>query len=80
MVEVLCNGKVHYRRPENHKDVEEIKMLISSGQAPSYAIRPDKCECDNTHEQNHTVCRYCWDIGVRYATAWWRGHNKKNEA
>lgn len=20
-----------------------------------------KCECDNTHEQNNTVCRYCWD-------------------
>lgn len=22
---------------------------------------PTNCECDNTHKQNNTVCRYCWD-------------------
>lgn len=21
---------------------------------------PEECECDNTHEANNTVCRYCW--------------------
>jgi len=23
------------------------------------------CECDNTHEQNDTVCRWCWAHGRR---------------
>lgn len=23
------------------------------------------CECDNTHEQNDTVCRWCWAQGRR---------------
>jgi len=22
---------------------------------------PTECECDNTHEANNTVCRYCWE-------------------
>lgn len=26
---------------------------------------PPKCECDNTHEQNDTVCRWCWAHGRR---------------
>jgi hypothetical protein len=31
---------------------------------------PDKviltaCECDNTHEENDTVCRWCWGHGRR---------------
>lgn len=30
---------------------------------------PDGCECDNTHEQNQTVCRYCWAQGLRYGVA-----------
>lgn len=25
-----------------------------------------ECECDNTHEQNKTVCRFCWNAGIRY--------------
>ena len=24
-------------------------------------VPPIKCECDNTHEQNETVCQYCWN-------------------
>ena len=28
---------------------------------------PDKCECDNTHEQNETVCRYCWNRYQKFA-------------
>jgi ribosomal protein L40E len=30
-----------------------------------------KCECDNTHEQNQTVCRFCWNKGIR-----WKKKNK----
>ena len=26
---------------------------------------PSECECDNTHEQNATVCRWCWAAGRR---------------
>lgn len=26
---------------------------------------PAECECDNTHDQNDTVCRYCWAHGRR---------------
>lgn len=26
----------------------------------------DYCECDNTHEQNETVCQFCWEMGIRY--------------
>ena len=25
----------------------------------------DSCYCDNGHEQNDTVCRYCWHFGRR---------------
>ena len=25
----------------------------------------DGCECDNTHEQNNTVCLWCWAHGRR---------------
>lgn len=27
---------------------------------------PKGCECDNTHEQNQTVCRACWKVGLRF--------------
>lgn len=36
------------------------------------------CECDNTHEQNKTVCRACWNKGLRYDTAWWRNGSNTN--
>lgn len=26
---------------------------------------PPSCECDNTHENNDTVCRFCWSHGRR---------------
>lgn len=26
---------------------------------------PAACECDNTHDQNGTVCRFCWAHGRR---------------
>jgi hypothetical protein len=40
---------------------------------------PRWCECDNTHEQNGTVCRYCYKANVRAGRppfwAWWAGRN-----
>lgn len=26
---------------------------------------PTACECDNTHQNNDTVCRFCWAFGRR---------------
>lgn len=27
---------------------------------------PPACECDNTHQANDTVCRWCWARGRRH--------------
>jgi hypothetical protein len=27
---------------------------------------PPACECDNTHQANDTVCRWCWAHGRRH--------------
>ena len=29
------------------------------------AHNPPECECDNTHDQNDTVCMWCWVRGRR---------------
>ena len=39
MIEILCCGEVHYRRQNDHPDVEEIKLLIESGKAAGHSIR-----------------------------------------
>ena len=31
MIEILCDGVVHYRRPNDHPDVQEAKELIKKG-------------------------------------------------
>lgn len=31
MIEILCDGVVHYRRPDDHPDVQEAKDLIEKG-------------------------------------------------
>lgn len=31
----------------------------------SDVVGVEKCECDNTHEQNDTVCQFCWSKGRR---------------
>ena len=31
MIEILCDGKVHYTRPDNHPDVQEAEELIDKG-------------------------------------------------
>ena len=39
MIEILCNGRVHYRRPNDHPDVDEARRLIESGSAPAYSLK-----------------------------------------
>lgn len=39
MIEILCNGVVHYRRPDEHPDTKEAKRLIESGACPAYSIK-----------------------------------------
>lgn len=29
-------------------------------------VAPTSCECDNTHQANNTVCRWCWEGGRRH--------------
>lgn len=42
--------------PYSYED--EATQLLDLG-------RPLTCECDNTHEQNHTCCRACWAADFR---------------
>lgn len=39
MLEIVCNGKVHYRRPHNHPDVLELLKQMAEGKADGYSIR-----------------------------------------
>ncbi len=38
MIEILCDGIVHYMRPDNHPDVDEARELIKKGNT-LYSIR-----------------------------------------
>ncbi len=44
--EILCNGKVHYTRPEGHPDIAEALALIEWHKkicgVSSYEVRPTK--------------------------------------
>ncbi len=51
IMEILCNGKVHYRRPAGHGDVKEVEELIRNGQAPSYSVRQQIKPEDNPPEK-----------------------------
>lgn len=77
-VDILCNGKVHYTRPIGHYDIQEVLTLINQGKAQGFKLRPTNCECDNTHEQNKTVCQHCFNIGLRFNTAWWKNNTETN--
>lgn len=35
-------------------------VIVQDGNGDNYVLT--ECECDNTHEQNGTVCRYCWEV------------------
>ena len=41
-----------------------MTSVAATNQAPDLAA----CECDNTHDQNNSVCRWCWDRGRRKPT------------
>ena len=41
-IEIICNGIVHYRRPEGDRDIAEFKSVVSRGYAQSYSIREVK--------------------------------------
>ena len=41
MVEILCNGVVHYRRPVGHPDIAELERLIAKGYCQAYSINYD---------------------------------------
>lgn len=43
----------------------ETLNLVMEWERSHLAEHPNDCECDNTHEQNNTVCRYCWWLGYR---------------
>lgn len=43
-----------------------IKMSQKQLMADLLRDVPKACECDNTHEANETVCRFCWNKGIRY--------------
>lgn len=45
-VEILCNGKVHYRRPKDHSHTLETAYLIATGKAPAYTIKEIEKEHD----------------------------------
>ena len=42
MVEILCDGVVHYRRPANHPDVIEMRKQIRDDKVHGYTIREIK--------------------------------------
>lgn len=49
-----------------------VEQLVKAAQPVAPAPAPEakcgeetECECDNTHDQNDTVCRYCWAKGRR---------------
>lgn len=40
-------------------------MRARMARGPDGREDPDSCECDNTHDANDTVCRWCWARGRR---------------
>jgi hypothetical protein len=46
---------------------EEIERLLKGVADPAVDTtwEPAGCECDNTHQANDTVCRWCWNRGRR---------------
>ena len=52
-----------------------LKAISFKNQLVNIVYIPENCECDDTHEKNRTVCRFCHDKGLTIESAWWR--NKK---
>lgn len=45
MIEILCAGKVHYRRVDGDPLEEEVEELHSKGLAQAYTVRKLGAEC-----------------------------------
>ena len=70
--EILCNGKVHYTRPEGHPDIAEALALIEwhkkiSG-VSSYEVRPTPLapdlvwvcgKCKTHNADGVLLCGFC---------------------
>lgn len=72
--EWLCTGEAQaspYHRETYYLVTEALKTfgLIydpnARSEANATADIPKQCECDNTHAQKKTVCRFCWDTKVK---------------
>lgn len=41
------------------RETAETTVIVEDGDGNPYEL--NECECDNTHEQNGTVCRWCYE-------------------
>lgn len=57
--EIICNGKVHYTRPEGHPDIAEALALIEWHKkicgVSSYEVRPTKRAADSPKASAHSA-------------------------
>ena len=53
MIEILCNGTVHYRRPERHPDLAELESLQAKGYCAAYSIRELEAEKSKNEENRN---------------------------
>lgn len=44
-------------------DGSQVTAFLEELERPD---EPPSCECDNGHQQNDTVCRWCWNRGRRH--------------
>jgi hypothetical protein len=54
---------------EDEKEVETDEQATNAATQEECNVEGcliHQCECDNTHEQNRTVCRHCWARGRRH--------------
>ena len=57
----IRSGRKSVGKPIGHETVS----VESIGDEGVPGEDPPSCECDNTHDQNDTVCRWCWAKGRR---------------
>ncbi len=63
--EACREGKLIVNYPEHfpwiHPLISALRGVVGSGgKEPDGYLPQTACECDNTHEQNQTVCRVCY--------------------
>lgn len=52
--EHTCSIGKEFNTPQGAINLKDL--LVEYG-----GVHLTECECDNTHTQNNTVCRFCWD-------------------